>query len=99
MARKSVLAVRPAAKSQNLDVVPVYRCDRSRWLNVERALRSTAFLLAWNTDNGNEPLDGPVAYGLSRVLDNCAEEVAAMREFFMAECLRPARRAGMGGAA
>ncbi|MGC2107202.1 MAG: hypothetical protein WA647_19050 [Candidatus Acidiferrum sp.] len=103
MARKSVLAVRLATKSSEsnlnyqIDAIPAYRCGRSRLLNTEKALRAAAFLLEWSSDVGNEPLDGSLASGISRVLDQAAAEVAHMRVWITNEFLgpqRPLRKSG-----
>jgi hypothetical protein len=105
VAQKSVASVRPAAKLSEsdlhylIDAVPAYRCGRSRLLNAEKALRAAAFLVDWATDIGNEPLDGPLAFGISRVLDHAAAEVADMRVWITNEFLGPQRRAGKSGGA
>ena len=101
MAQKSVIHPVKLQKSQDVriraDAVPAYRVGQSRWMNVERALRSAAFLLDWSCDSGNEDVDGPLAFAISRVLDQATTEVAEMRAFFMAECMRPAPRAAKSG--
>jgi hypothetical protein len=105
MAGKIVASVRPATKSSEsdlhyqIDAVPAYRCGRSRLLNAEKAIRAAAFLLEWSSDVGNEPLDGPLAFGISRVLDQAAAEVAHMRVWITNEFLGPQRRAGKSGGA
>jgi hypothetical protein len=45
-------------------------------LNVERGLRSVAFLLTWCSDIGNQPVDGNAANGLARILELCADRAA-----------------------
>ena len=44
--------------------------------NVERAIRSVAFLLEWLSQHGNEPVDGFTAHGLAEILGRCARRVA-----------------------
>jgi hypothetical protein len=66
-------------------------------MNVEKALRSAAFLLDWSCDSGNEDVDGCLAFGISRVLDQATTEVAEMRCFLMTEAMRPVQRAAKSG--
>jgi hypothetical protein len=42
----------------------------------EQCARAVSFLLDYCSDFGNETLDGDVAIGLSRVLKDCAREIA-----------------------
>ena len=42
----------------------------------ERCARAVSFLLTYSSDFGNQPLDGNIAFGLSRILDNCARGIA-----------------------
>jgi hypothetical protein len=76
--------------------VPAYRCDRSRLVNVEKALKAAAFLIDWSTDIGNEPLDGPLAFAMARVLGNCAAEVEEMRVWITNEFFKPPVRRAAG---
>jgi hypothetical protein len=67
-------------------------------MNVERALKAAAFLIDWSTDTGNEPLDGPLAFAVTQVLDTCAAEVEEMRVWAANEFLKPpVRRAAKSG--
>jgi hypothetical protein len=43
--------------------------------HLERAIRSVAYLLELSTEVGNDPVDGFAAYGLSRILQYCADRV------------------------
>lgn len=43
--------------------------------DLEKAIRSVSYLLAWHAQIGNAPVPGFVAQGLSETLDHCAEEL------------------------
>jgi hypothetical protein len=43
--------------------------------DLEKALRSSAFLLKWSAEGGNEELDGYLAYGIAVALEKCAGQV------------------------
>jgi len=43
--------------------------------DLEKAIRSVAYLLDWYGQAGNEPVPGRVAQGLSETLNHCAEEI------------------------
>jgi hypothetical protein len=58
-------------------------------MNVEMALHSAAFLMDWASDIGNEDLDGPLTFGISRVLGHAAEEVGEMRLWITNEFFKP----------
>jgi hypothetical protein len=44
--------------------------------HLERAIRAVAYLLHWGSDDGMTPIDGFAAFGLSRILNRCAEWAA-----------------------
>ena len=48
--------------------------------DLEKALRATAFLLAWSSDIGNHNADGILASGLASALHKCASEVGGYQE-------------------
>lgn len=43
--------------------------------NLERVVRSVAFLLEWCSEHGNESVEGFTAHGLARILDRCANRL------------------------
>jgi hypothetical protein len=46
--------------------------------DLEKAIRATAFLLAWASEGANEEPDGYLAFGLTRVLERCANQVGQL---------------------
>jgi hypothetical protein len=48
-------------------------------LDLERGIRSVAFLLEYLSAGGNEELDGFVAYGLGECLSFCAKKSARLQ--------------------
>jgi hypothetical protein len=46
--------------------------------DLEKAIRATAFLLAWASEGANEEPDGYLAFGLTRVLERCADQVGRL---------------------
>jgi hypothetical protein len=53
---------------------------KSAGLDLERGIRSVAFLLHYLSDAGNETIDGYVAQGLGRCLNFCAKQASDLRE-------------------
>jgi hypothetical protein len=53
---------------------------KSAGLDLERGIRSVAFLLQYLSEGGNEEIDGFVAQGLGRCLNFCPEKSAHLRE-------------------
>jgi len=51
------------------------RAEPEEMLNPKRAIEAVAYLLQYATDAGNEPLDGFVALGLGRLLEQIAERM------------------------
>jgi hypothetical protein len=43
-------------------------------LDLEKAIRSIAYLLEWGSTLGNEPMNGNAANGLHYLLHKCADE-------------------------
>ncbi len=56
------------------------RSMESDELDLERGVRSVAFLLQYLSEGGNEEIDGFVAQDLGRCLNFCAEKSAHLRE-------------------
>jgi hypothetical protein len=50
-------------------------------LNLERGIRSVAFLLSYVSENGNAEVNGFIAEGLGRCLSFCAKESARLSSF------------------
>jgi len=44
-------------------------------LDLEKAIRSAAYLMIWGLDTGNDGVPAPLAWGLSEVLDRCADDL------------------------
>jgi hypothetical protein len=44
-------------------------------LDLEKAIRSVAYLLEWSSCDGNQPVDGNAACGLHYLLHQCADEL------------------------
>jgi hypothetical protein len=47
-------------------------------LDLEKAIRSIAYLLEWGSALGNEPMNGNAANGLHYLLDKCADEARGL---------------------
>ncbi len=52
----------------------------SNGLDLERGIRSVAFLLDYLSEGGNEEIDGFVAQGLGRCLTFCAKKASGLRK-------------------
>jgi hypothetical protein len=50
-------------------------------LNLERGIRSVAFLLSYVSEDGNTEVDGFIAEGLGKCLSFCAKESVRLRSF------------------
>ncbi len=95
--QKTVPSIRQAAKSRNTvehqheaHLAPhQLQYLRSRLMNVEKALRSAAFLIDWTSDVGNKPLDGDLAFAVMVVLGHCETEVAEERAWITNEFMKP----------
>jgi len=74
--QKTVCARAGAPRSNPLQV---------RLINVEEALRAVVSLIEWASDNGNEPLGGTLAIGVTGALTKCASEVAEVKKWIAAE--------------
>jgi hypothetical protein len=53
-------------------------------LNLERGIRSVAFLLDYMSEDGNTSVDGSVAQGLMECLHYCASEASRLRKWHTA---------------
>jgi hypothetical protein len=53
--------------------------------NCEKAILSVAFLLEWNSEIGNEDVNGFAAYGLSKFLRSAAREIKMHRSRVLRE--------------
>ncbi len=51
-------------------------------LNLERGLRAIAFIIHWQTEIGNEPLDGNMANGFAYLLESMAGKIEFSHESF-----------------
>jgi hypothetical protein len=54
------------------------QAESRKTLDLQKALRSAAFLLEWASSFGNDDLSGMLALGLAGVLNKCAERVSRL---------------------
>jgi hypothetical protein len=53
----------------------------SHSMDMEKAVRACAYLLDWTSDAGNDDIDGPMALGIARALEHCANRIKKDREY------------------
>jgi hypothetical protein len=59
---------------------PEVHRTRTKLFDIERELRAVSLLIFHLSEDGNSPLDGMIAVGLSNVLDECARELADLSD-------------------
>lgn len=61
------------------DLSVVFSTSNDNGLNLEKAIRSAAYLLEWASNLGNDPVDGNICNGLAIALQKCADQAPRLQ--------------------
>ena len=61
------------------DLETIFSTSNDNGLNLEKAIRSVAYLLEWASNLGNDPVDGNLCNGLAVALQKCADQAPRLQ--------------------
>jgi hypothetical protein len=67
----------PPSEIPRMTLLDAFQLEGGGGLDDEKAIRAAGLLLEWASESGNEPVDGWIAYGLSRMLDKAADKISS----------------------